>query len=500
MIKDKQKEKMQLLSKENIWFHLTMDSWSLDSSMQAFGVTAHYIENWKLISANLDIMKVTEAETAENIINMLKSILYQHQIPEIRIASVTSDHASNMLAALNFTSWNTVGCFAHMVNLAVSDGLKLIPNQVKKLSQCIKYIRKSPSAFRTLSVPPVKYVQTRWCSFGKSISWICDHHLAVNSLLSSRLSSRGRLNIEPFHDDEIQLFQELRSPFELLNNFLTSIQGEKYITISMAFPYLRELHEALLPSPQNCMSTTYNAVKVAIRASIERRWDMKRLLEKNFITCAILLDPRIKTMEEEEYNIASKLYQDVLKEMSELSRPPVELPTPHRSSLEDLIERRLQSKRCPANDIDELTKYLNQDLIPLRDDPLMWWKANEKSFPKHSQMAKKYLACMASSAPVERLWSAAGRTMSKLRRKLKFESLQQILRISSSINNPEDVEVFLKEILEKSREHGTVDSPRTSHKPHRLAIGQLPPQDYPVVSTLFFFDVAVIDTAGIKEP
>ena len=39
------------------------------------------------------------------------------------------------------------------------------------------------------------------------------------------------------------------------------------------------------------------------------------------------------------------------------------------------------------------------------NNPLDWWRINEKQFPLIAKMAKRYLAIPATSAPSERVWS-----------------------------------------------------------------------------------------------
>ena len=50
--------------------------------------------------------------------------------------------------------------------------------------------------------------------------------------------------------------------------------------------------------------------------------------------------------------------------------------------------------------------------MPLEDTDIVlldWWKNHEYRFPKLAKMAKQYLAAPASTAGVERVFSAAGR-------------------------------------------------------------------------------------------
>lgn len=58
------------------------------------------------------------------------------------------------------------------------------------------------------------------------------------------------------------------------------------------------------------------------------------------------------------------------------------------------------------------------------EDILNWWKSHAKMFPNLSKMARQYLALPASSAGVERLFSAAGRMHDSFRKSTKEVTLQ----------------------------------------------------------------------------
>jgi hypothetical protein len=60
-------------------------------------------------------------------------------------------------------------------------------------------------------------------------------------------------------------------------------------------------------------------------------------------------------------------------------------------------------------------------------DILEWWKTHAHMFPNLSKMARQYLGMPASSAGVERLFSAAGRMHSDFRKSAKEETLEMQL-------------------------------------------------------------------------
>ena len=94
-------------------------------------------------------------------------------------------------------------------------------------------------------------------------------------------------------------------------------------------------------------------------------------------------------------------------------------------------------------DSDEVDRYLRLPQIPLQDragkdqDPLPWWKEYAFQFPFLSKMARQFLAAPASSASVERLFSAAGKMHDDQKKSTTEGCLESQLIVS--VNYPDDV-------------------------------------------------------------
>ncbi len=62
-----------------------------------------------------------------------------------------------------------------------------------------------------------------------------------------------------------------------------------------------------------------------------------------------------------------------------------------------------------------------------KEDPIAWWKTNERVLPTLAQLARRMLAVPTSSAPAERLFSHCNITVNRLRTRLSTDRSAQLL-------------------------------------------------------------------------
>jgi hypothetical protein len=112
--------------------------------------------------------------------------------------------------------------------------------------------------------------------------------------------------------------------------------------------------------------------------------------------------------------------------------PSAEPPKKHRKvSLCGLLGGRIKKEASPAAPAavrDELDQYLEEPVeTDLDVDVLAWWKAKESKWPALAKMVKQYFAAPASSAGVERVFSAAGKMHGDLQKSAKDSTLEHSL-------------------------------------------------------------------------
>ena len=81
-------------------------------------------------------------------------------------------------------------------------------------------------------------------------------------------------------------------------------------------------------------------------------------------------------------------------------------------------------KRNISGAVNELETYLEESCQEMDTNPLDYWKINYINYPTLAKLANKLLSTPATSAPVERLFSIAGKVFRPERCSLKDDTFE----------------------------------------------------------------------------
>lgn len=112
-------------------------------------VTCHYVDGYKLKSHLLDCFPFTDQHTAQNLAQELVRVASEWGISD-KIVACVSDNATNIKAAIRITGWANLPCFAHTLNLVVTESLKAIYTTVTKMKAVVEYTHRSSTASEKL--------------------------------------------------------------------------------------------------------------------------------------------------------------------------------------------------------------------------------------------------------------------------------------------------------------------------------------------------------------
>ncbi len=219
IFKEQKKNIYDMLSLLQQKMSITTDAWTACTNQAYLSVTLHWIDKeWCMKHILIDLIPIHENHTglvlAENILNTLKDYNIGN-----KILAVTTDNAANMinfgrhLATMLADKFNNkefmhFRCAAHILNLAVQAGLKLINEPIEKARKFSSKIRNSQPLFEELKkifamkgrpflVPEVD-TPTRWNSLYLSIKKLYCIKDMTDILV---MSNRQLESIYPTNDD-----------------------------------------------------------------------------------------------------------------------------------------------------------------------------------------------------------------------------------------------------------------------------------------------------------
>ncbi|XP_005098416.1 zinc finger BED domain-containing protein 4-like [Aplysia californica] len=185
---------------------LTTDIWTSRRTEAFITVTAHFITpSWELHGCVLDTLKLDEAHTAKNIAEVLSQIMESWQIRD-KVFAIVKDNASNMIAAVDLLKIRRMPCFAHTLNLVVTDDLSAVKSfetirqKVKRIAAHFHHCVNDTNALKKRQqeqgdsekapLALINDVETRWNSCYDMLERYNTLHTEVTTSCASR-ANRG---------------------------------------------------------------------------------------------------------------------------------------------------------------------------------------------------------------------------------------------------------------------------------------------------------------------
>ena len=164
-------------------------------------------------------------------------------------------------------------------------------------------------------------------------------------------------------------------------------------------------------------------VRFALYTAINHYWCVPQ--DEGMI--ATLLDPRCKSLNfanESQKNqtkaILREIYNEKKQELGVIQQIS-ETPT-----VNPLLQNMFTNCRHRERQ-DEVETYMIIEEIDVNTCPFKWWASQKSRFPILSQLAKRYLAILATSAASERLFSDGGNVMTVTRTNLLPSTFEHLI-------------------------------------------------------------------------
>ncbi|KAK0143929.1 Zinc finger BED domain-containing protein 1 [Merluccius polli] len=399
----------KLATAENCWTALTAESYLTICTV------CHYIGgDWEMNSAVLLTESLPGRHTADCLAEKSNGAVEQWGI-EGRVIACVHDNAANIVAANRPTrvSWVSVACFAHTLQLAINDGFALYLNRViSAAGKLVGHFNYSTVASKALQKKASQatglYNHQRW---------------AVAAVLSDRTVTKLQdARILELKDEYWQLMEETQPVLRALKCATTLMSAEKDVSISNTYPITFGLINAHLMRKEGDGPKVIE-FKTKVRSSLSTRMNVQ---SAEFVSSApmlsAMLDPGHKHLGflTPAQRVVANAKSVELGEAGPqvLLRLPCAAAAATQASAMALLLGEQYSTQLDTGIDTDINNFLRDTPPPLDCNPTDWWKVNGRRFPRLAKLARQYLCIPATSVPSERVFSAAGLTVTRLRSRL----------------------------------------------------------------------------------
>lgn len=434
---------------------ITTDCWTSLNNDSFMAVTAHFLNNnFEMQTALLSCAVFYESHTSENLYKELLAIAESWTILNDHVVLAVSDNAANIKNAIQRTGWKFFGCYAHSLNLIVSNALKIpeLKITLDKVKSIVSHFKRSTKANRKLIETqknlginnPKKILQdivTRWNSTYYMVERFVELEPAIRSTIALLDEDLAILTGE-----EWQLLKELCKILNPFESATRAISGEHYMSASMVIVVTNGLLDicSKLIGTLEFSDLSRNVVKILQNGLQER---VGKVEYSNTLAICTFLDPRFKSYPFQNYDAMERVKKTILEALTSLINDtilekPIEQsepqnPTPMSEPDSELsiwssLDIKLSGKgkkntNAHSRALMELQRYTEEDVLERYQDPLKWWRTNAYMFPNLAKLFKQKCCALGTSVPCERLFSKAGILLHERRTRMSAKKLEQLL-------------------------------------------------------------------------
>ncbi|XP_070047045.1 zinc finger BED domain-containing protein RICESLEEPER 2-like [Nicotiana tomentosiformis] len=456
----------KLLEKLTSKIAITTDMWTSDNTKKGFmAITTHFIDDsWRLQSHILRFIYVPAPHDKDTLCGALLNCLLEWNL-ERKISTITVDNSStnNVMMKtlldeklckrdlLLMGRVSHVRCAAHILNLIMQEGLKVIEDGISNVRNSVLYwigssgrIERFEEAARLLHISCTKKLEydcpTRWNSTYLMLRTTLDYKEIFSKL------SMNDTNYRCFPTEgQWSASEEVCVKLKLFYHVTEQFSGSQYPTSTQYFSKVCDI-KLELEAWVKSLNPLLSSMATSILLKFKKYWDDVHIL----MGVATIFDLRYKIKLVEFYLVQIYGEEASLDKIQEVRNHCFDLfqeyqsrkLTSHESSQASnevvgivdgdwfySFDQFVASSRANVDTRSELDVYLEESLLPSTPsfDSLSWQKTNGLKFPTLQKMARDLLAIPVSTVASESAFSTSGRLISPHRSRLHPTTLEALV-------------------------------------------------------------------------
>jgi hypothetical protein len=351
---------------------LTTDIWTSDYKHTPFAaLTAHFFDKeFKLRHILLDFSYIPHPHSGEQIKDKVKETICEFEMAE-KIIAITTDNAAANISGMKelqeelmvenpFLSGVHQRCFAHVLNLAVQKGIKVIKD-IEKVRELIGFLNMSSKQLQLLEetakninadyLSPKGDVITRWNSTYEMI----DRVLKLKPILTLLFIQNEDYKKKKFPENLWDTLENLRNLLEPFSEATHLISASEYPSLCIILP----LYDNLIVHLNNFNSDKLDLKKCA--ETIKKKLSgYEKNIKSDLAIFAAMIDPRLKFEYFGDYENADLLKQNFLNFYEQNYKSQLSTQSSNENEGTVTFKESLYKKRKLNSSSDE-TKKLNNN-------------------------------------------------------------------------------------------------------------------------------------------